>query len=539
MEQEVLNLANKQVQQAISNALNYLTEISSIIYQNSSENRTLKSNILLRCRSSSNNRNNRKVSFHHTIPRCSLPATKNDFVHYQTRLLSYQQTNQTRCRISRTTNCTRSNRTFDVQYSFSLNKPCLTKINKQQHNLIDIQNFANQFVEHTIQIALLQIDYQNLTNRNEISQCSSSYVPMEILQAINSYINQFIHSTIEQAIEKISSYDIEHFSNRFTEYIITNALSTIANNEIYSRTTLDDNEKYFRKIKKNSIQLEYNEQEETSLFNQNRYNSQSIFRSLTHNTSSNEELINSLVNNIAQQIYFDSFNELRHRFTSLVPPLIVPENPITLLRMLNRQQIAFFLVALLAWTFDAFDFFSVTLTVIEISTTYNKLPSDITWGITVTLMLRSIGAIIFGIAGDRFGRKWPFIVNIVFYAIVEICTGFCSTYAQFIGVRALFGIAMGGIYGNCAATALEDAPIATRGLLSGLLQQGYALGYLLAAALNLAITNNQKYGWRALFWFGGCPPLLIAIWRIFLPETRTFLSVKEARKTNAATGKFS
>ncbi|CAF0945632.1 unnamed protein product [Rotaria sordida] len=221
------------------------------------------------------------------------------------------------------------------------------------------------------------------------------------------------------------------------------------------------------------------------------------------------------------------------RFTSLMPPLILPENPITLLGMLNRQQIAFFIVALLAWTFDAFDFFTVTLNIIEIATTYNKLPSDITWGITVTLMLRSVGAIIFGIVGDRFGRKWPFIVNIVFYAIVEICTGFCSTYAQFIGVRALFGIAMGGIYGNCAATALEDAPIAARGLLSGLLQQGYALGYLLAAALNLAITNNQRYRWRALFWFGGCPPLLVALWRIFLPETRAFLCVKEARKTNA------
>lgn len=225
---------------------------------------------------------------------------------------------------------------------------------------------------------------------------------------------------------------------------------------------------------------------------------------------------------------------LKTRFTSLVPPLVLPENPITLLRMLNRRQAAFFLVALLAWTFDAFDFFTVTLNIIDISVTYNKLPSDITWGVTVTLMLRSVGAIIFGIAGDRFGRKWPFIVNIIFYSAVEISTGFCATYAQFIGVRALFGIAMGGIYGNCAATALEDAPIPVRGLLSGLLQQGYALGYLLAAALNLAITHNQRYGWRALFWFGGCCPLLIALWRVFLPETQTFLMVKEARETAAA-----
>jgi len=228
---------------------------------------------------------------------------------------------------------------------------------------------------------------------------------------------------------------------------------------------------------------------------------------------------------------------LSTRFTTLKPPLVVPQNPIELLRMLNRRQVAFFLVAFLAWTWDAFDFFSVSLNIISIGKTYNRSTSDITWGITITLMLRSVGAIVFGIAGDRFGRKWPFIINIILYSLVEIGTGFCATYAQFIGVRALFGITMGGIYGNCAATALEDSPIAARGLLSGLLQQGYACGYLLAAAFNLAITDNQPHGWRALFWFGGCPPLLIALWRAFLPETEAFLNVKREREANNHTGK--
>ncbi|CAF2174609.1 unnamed protein product [Rotaria magnacalcarata] len=218
------------------------------------------------------------------------------------------------------------------------------------------------------------------------------------------------------------------------------------------------------------------------------------------------------------------------RFTTLAPPGVVPANPIKLLRMLNRQQTAFFLVAFFAWTLDAFDFFSVTLNVIEIGKTFNKSVAHITWGITVTLMLRSVGAIVFGIAGDRFGRKWPFVINIAFYATLEILTGFCTTYGQFIVCRALFGVAMGGIYGNCATTALEDAPEDARGLLSGILQQGYAMGYLLAAAFNMAITHNQPYGWRALFWLAGFLPLLVALWRIFLPETKTFLSIKEARK---------
>ena len=182
-------------------------------------------------------------------------------------------------------------------------------------------------------------------------------------------------------------------------------------------------------------------------------------------------------------------------------------------------------------------FFTVTLNVIDISKTYGRSKRDVTWAITITLMFRSVGAVLFGIAGDRFGRKWPFIINIIFYGILEIGTGFASNFTQFLVLRAVFGIAMGGIYGNCAATALEDAPIAARGLLSGLLQQGYACGYLLASAFNLAITGHQRYGWRALFWFGGCPPLLIALWRVFLPETQGFLHVQKAREEANAAGK--
>ena len=68
------------------------------------------------------------------------------------------------------------------------------------------------------------------------------------------------------------------------------------------------------------------------------------------------------------------------------------------------------------------------------------------------LMLRSVGSIIFGLAADRYGRKWPFIVNNLLFIVLELGTGFCSTYNQFLAVRALFGIAMGGLYGNAAAT---------------------------------------------------------------------------------------
>jgi SHS family lactate transporter-like MFS transporter len=175
------------------------------------------------------------------------------------------------------------------------------------------------------------------------------------------------------------------------------------------------------------------------------------------------------------------------------------------------------------------------LNVTPIAETFGKQPSDITWAITLTLMLRSVGAIAFGIAGDKYGRKWPFIVNLMLIIIIEIATSFTQTFEQFLGVRALFGIAMGGMYGNASATALEDAPIAARGLLSGLLQEGYALGNLLAAVFNLAITPNihpygSETGWRSLFWFAAGPPCVLIAWRLYLPETDAFKYMQEERR---------
>ncbi|KIW39543.1 uncharacterized protein PV06_08145 [Exophiala oligosperma] len=210
------------------------------------------------------------------------------------------------------------------------------------------------------------------------------------------------------------------------------------------------------------------------------------------------------------------------RFTTLKPPMAKAPNPFKLLAMLNTQQWLFFLVAFFAWSWDAFDFFTVSLTVSDLAETFDKSNLDITWGITLVLMFRSLGSAIFGIAADRYGRKWPFIINNVLFVALELGTGFTQTYGQFLAVRALFGIAMGGLYGNAAATALEDCPDAARGIISGMLQQGYAFGYLLAAAFARALVNTTSHGWRPLFWFGACPPILIILFRLCLPETNTF-----------------
>ena len=234
------------------------------------------------------------------------------------------------------------------------------------------------------------------------------------------------------------------------------------------------------------------------------------------------------------------------RVPTLMPPMNSVPNPLGSLALLNAQQWLFFSVGLhlldsckyeltpqvafFAWSWDAFDFFTVSLTTSELAKEFGKEISDITWGITLVLMLRSVGAITFGIAADRWGRKWPFIVNNVLFIVLELGTGFCQTYKQFLACRALFGIAMGGLYGNAAATALEDCPMEARGIISGLLQQGYAFGYLLATAFARALVDTTPHGWRPLYWFGACPPVLIIAFRLCLPETKTFQQRQATRE---------
>ena len=135
---------------------------------------------------------------------------------------------------------------------------------------------------------------------------------------------------------------------------------------------------------------------------------------------------------------------LATRFSSLKPPLEPLPNPFKLLAMLNTEQWLFFAVAFMAWAWDAFDFFTVSLTVTQLAESFGKQTTDITWGITLVLMFRSVGSIIFGIAADKYGRKWPFVINNALFIALELGTGFCQTYKQFLACRALFGIAMGG-----------------------------------------------------------------------------------------------
>ncbi|KAF2154123.1 sugar transporter family protein [Myriangium duriaei CBS 260.36] len=226
----------------------------------------------------------------------------------------------------------------------------------------------------------------------------------------------------------------------------------------------------------------------------------------------------------------------RTRFTTLKPPMAKVPNPFSALGTLNKSQWLNFFCGFWGWTWDAVDFFTVSLTVSDLAKSFGKTNTDITWGITLVLMFRSVGAVTFGVAADRYGRKWPFVINNILFIILELGTGFCQTYKQFLAVRALYGIAMGGLYGNAAATALEDCPAEARGIVSGMLQQGYAFGYLLATVFARALVNTTPHGWRPLFWFCACPPILIIAFRLCLPETQAFQQRQAFRESGSSVG---
>ena len=126
----------------------------------------------------------------------------------------------------------------------------------------------------------------------------------------------------------------------------------------------------------------------------------------------------------------------------------------------------------LGWTLDAFDFFLVVLSLTAIAKEFHRSDKEIAFSITLTLAFRPVGAFIFGLLADRYGRRIPLMIDLVFYSVVEVATGFAQTFTTFLVLRALFGIGMGGEWGVGASLAMEKVPPRLRGFLSGLLQQG-------------------------------------------------------------------
>ena len=180
----------------------------------------------------------------------------------------------------------------------------------------------------------------------------------------------------------------------------------------------------------------------------------------------------------------------------------------------------------LGWTLDAFDFFLVVFCLTSIGQEFHKSDAQIALSLTLTLAFRPIGAFLFGMMADRYGRRLPLMLDLIFYSIVEVLTGLAPGYKSFLVLRALFGIGMGGEWGVGASLAMEQAPPKWRGVLSGLLQEGYAAGYLLAAGAYFFVFPH--FGWRPLFFLGGLPALLALYIRWGVQESEVWKQTRHS-----------
>lgn len=195
-----------------------------------------------------------------------------------------------------------------------------------------------------------------------------------------------------------------------------------------------------------------------------------------------------------------------------------------LFRSLNSIQRATFAACFLGWSLDAFDFFLLTFVIPPLAHDFNRSVAEIGYAITLTLAMRPLGAVIFGLLGDRFGRRIPLMIDIIFYSIMELLTAFAPNYGWLLVLRALYGVGMGGEWGLGASLAMETLPTEARGLFSGILQQGYAFGYLLAAVVYGAVF--PFFGWRGLFVVGALPAFLVIYIRAKVPESPSWLREK-------------
>lgn len=209
------------------------------------------------------------------------------------------------------------------------------------------------------------------------------------------------------------------------------------------------------------------------------------------------------------------------------------QDPISLFAQLSARDWLFFLVGLGAWTADAFDFHALSIQTVKLAKYFDTSKTNVTTAITLTLLLRSAGAAVFGLLGDQFGRKWPMIMNMLVLGILQIATIYSQTFSQFLAVRSLFGLFMGGVYGNAIAMALENCPANARGLMSGILQQGYSLGYVLAACANLGVGGSTD-SWKTVFWVAAGLSIGAGLLRMLFPESKQFLEARRLRRQNKA-----
>ncbi|WP_052636826.1 sialate:H+ symport family MFS transporter [Mycobacterium tuberculosis] len=195
-------------------------------------------------------------------------------------------------------------------------------------------------------------------------------------------------------------------------------------------------------------------------------------------------------------------------------------------RLTGDQRNAF-MASFLGWTMDAFDYFLVVLVYADIATTFHHTKTDVAFLTTATLAMRPVGALLFGLWADRVGRRVPLMVDVSFYSVIGFLCAFAPNFTVLVILRLLYGIGMGGEWGLGAALSMEKVPAERRGVFSGLLQEGYAFGYLLASVAALVVMNWLGLSWRWVFGLSIIPALISLIIRYRVKESEVWEAAQD------------
>jgi len=187
------------------------------------------------------------------------------------------------------------------------------------------------------------------------------------------------------------------------------------------------------------------------------------------------------------------------------------------LQSLTRAQRSSILASYLGWTLDAFDFFLMVFMLSAIARDFGTDVKSVSHGVFLTLAARPLGAFVFGLLADRFGRRPILMIDILLFSALEFASGFAPTLWSLLALRFLFGIAMGGEWGIGSSLVMESIPPKLRGPVSGLLQSGYPSGYLLASVVYFLLFDT--IGWRGMFMVGVAPALFVIFIRMRVEES--------------------
>jgi SHS family lactate transporter-like MFS transporter len=214
--------------------------------------------------------------------------------------------------------------------------------------------------------------------------------------------------------------------------------------------------------------------------------------------------------------------------------------PLAWYRQVDRTQWKAFLATFFGWVLDGFDFTILTFVLIDIQKSFSVESALAGLLGTVTLLFRLVGGSVAGVLADRFGRKLPLMLSILWFSLFACLSGFSTSYAMLFAFRALFGIGMGGEWAAGMPLALEHWPAHLRGIASGLLQGGFSWGFILSALVFHYVyplfAGDPELAWRAMFWIGVLPALLVLWIRSGVAESPVWLERERERRSGGASG---